>query len=83
LCLSTSCSRIAQAGAEHDLDFRQSLDTAHPGFGNDGGRHDGGRGIGEPPMWLIRISKYDPEHDLRTFECKVCEHSESTVVKFK
>ena len=35
------------------------------------------------PMWLTRISKFDADHDLRTFECKVCEHSESAVIEFK
>ena len=35
------------------------------------------------PMWLVNLSKVDLEHDLRTFECKVCEHTESAVVKFR
>ena len=34
------------------------------------------------PMWLVRLEPYDREHDQRTFECKVCAHSESRVVKF-
>jgi hypothetical protein len=34
------------------------------------------------PMWMTRISKYDNGHDLRTFECKVCDHSESLVIEF-
>ena len=32
---------------------------------------------------LVRLSKYDATHDLRTFECQVCEHTESTVVEFR
>jgi formate dehydrogenase maturation protein FdhE len=35
------------------------------------------------PMWLVRLSKFDGEQDLRTFKCQVCEHTESMVVKFK
>ena len=35
------------------------------------------------PMWLVRIAKFDATHDLRTFECKVCEHTENKVVEFK
>jgi len=34
-------------------------------------------------MWMTRISKYDADHDLRTFECKVCDHIESNIVEFK
>ena len=33
------------------------------------------------PMWLVNLSKVDRERDLRTFECKVCNHTESAVVK--
>ena len=33
------------------------------------------------PMWLIRLSKFEADSDLRTFKCQVCEHTESTVVK--
>jgi hypothetical protein len=35
------------------------------------------------PMWLVRIAKFDATHDLRTFECKVCEHTKNKVVEFK
>jgi len=35
------------------------------------------------PMWMTRISKYNTDHDLRTFECKVCDHVESNIVEFK
>ena len=35
------------------------------------------------PMWLVRLSKYDAAHELHTFECQVCEHSENRMVKFK
>jgi hypothetical protein len=35
------------------------------------------------PMWLVRLSKYDASHDLRAFECQVCEYTESNVVEFK
>ena len=35
------------------------------------------------PMWLVQLSKVDSEHDLRTFECKVCDHTESKIIKFK
>ncbi len=35
------------------------------------------------PMWLVRLSRYDATHDLRSFECQVCEHTESNVVEFK
>lgn len=35
------------------------------------------------PMWLVRLERRDADHDLRTFECKVCDHSESQVVKFR
>ena len=35
------------------------------------------------PMWLIRLSKFDEDQDLRTFKCQVCERTESMVVKFK
>jgi hypothetical protein len=34
------------------------------------------------PMWLVRLTKYDDKHDLRSFECKVCEHSENRIVRF-
>ena len=35
------------------------------------------------PMWLVRLSKFDDDRDLRTFKCQVCERTESMVVKFK
>jgi len=35
------------------------------------------------PMWLIRLSQFDGDRDLRTFECQVCEHIESSVAQFK
>jgi transposase-like protein len=35
------------------------------------------------PMWLVRLDPHDEGHDLRSFECKVCDHSESKVVQFK
>jgi hypothetical protein len=31
-------------------------------------------------MWLVRLSAFDEGQDLRTFECQVCEHTESMVV---
>ena len=34
-------------------------------------------------MWLARIEPFDPNHDMRTFECPACDHSESIVVKYK
>ena len=35
------------------------------------------------PMWLVRIAALDSTHDIRMFECKVCDHSESKVVEFR
>ena len=35
------------------------------------------------PMWLVRSYAIDAEHDLRTFKCQVCEHTESMKVKFR
>jgi hypothetical protein len=35
------------------------------------------------PMWLVRLARHGSDHDLRNFECKVCDHSESRVIKFK
>jgi len=35
------------------------------------------------PMWLVRMSAFDDTHDLRTFNCQVCEHTQSMAVKFK
>jgi|KBSSwiStaDraftv2_1062776.scaffolds.fasta_scaffold5919682_1 hypothetical protein len=35
------------------------------------------------PMWLMRLSKFNDTHDLRTFKCQVCMHTESNVVEFK
>jgi hypothetical protein len=34
-------------------------------------------------MRLARIEPAQPDHDLRTFECPVCQHSESIAVKYK
>jgi hypothetical protein len=34
-------------------------------------------------MWLVRIGVVDGGRDVRTFECQVCEHSESKMVEFK
>jgi hypothetical protein len=34
-------------------------------------------------MWLVRLSTFDDDHDLRTFKCQVCEHMESRKVKFR
>ena len=34
-------------------------------------------------MWLARIEPDKPDHDLRTFQCPNCEHTETKVVKFK
>ena len=33
-------------------------------------------------MWLTRIAPDRPNHQQRTFECPVCDYSESVVVKF-
>ena len=35
------------------------------------------------PMWLARIEPDKLDHDLRTFECPSCEHTETKVVKYK
>ena len=35
-------------------------------------------------MWLARIEPHDqPGHDVRTFECPECDHSEIVTVKFR
>jgi hypothetical protein len=35
-------------------------------------------------MWLARIEPHDrPDHDVRTFECSECDHSEIMTVKFR
>jgi hypothetical protein len=34
-------------------------------------------------MMLARIEPDVADHDLRTFECPKCEHSQSLVVKYK
>jgi hypothetical protein len=34
-------------------------------------------------MYLARIVPEKPGFDLRTFECPLCEHSETIVVRFK
>jgi hypothetical protein len=35
------------------------------------------------PMWLVRHKAFMPDHGLHTFECQVCGHSESIVLKFR
>jgi hypothetical protein len=35
------------------------------------------------PMWLMRLSAFNEDHDLRTFRCQVCGYTDSMVVKFK
>jgi hypothetical protein len=35
------------------------------------------------PMWLVRLEPHDGNHDLRTFECKVCDRTENLIVKFR
>jgi hypothetical protein len=35
------------------------------------------------PMWLLRLAPFNDDHDLRTFKCQVCDHTESMKVKFK
>ena len=35
------------------------------------------------PMWLARITPYKPDYDSRTFECPVCQHAESMIVKYR
>jgi DNA-directed RNA polymerase subunit RPC12/RpoP len=32
------------------------------------------------PMWLTRI---EPDHDRRTFECQACGNSKTEIVKFR
>jgi transcription elongation factor Elf1 len=34
-------------------------------------------------MMLSRIEPDMPDHDKRTFECSMCNHEESFVVKYK
>ena len=34
-------------------------------------------------MVRLSLSAFDDDHDLRTFKCQVCEHTESMKVKFK
>ncbi len=34
-------------------------------------------------MLLARIEPDKPDHDKRTFQCSICDHSESFVVKYK
>jgi len=31
-------------------------------------------------MWLVHIEPDDPDHDIRTYECPECMHSEVLVV---
>jgi len=35
------------------------------------------------PMWLVRLSQFDDDRDLRTFKCQVCEFTESVIVQFR
>jgi hypothetical protein len=35
------------------------------------------------PMWLVRLTPFKDDHDLRTFKCQVCDHTESRAVKFR
>jgi hypothetical protein len=51
--------------------------------------HASSRAIPRPPcarcgttMVLARIEPHTPGHDMRTFECPACDHSESSVVHF-
>ena len=34
------------------------------------------------PMWMVGLSTFKDDHDLRTFRCQVCEHTESQTAKF-
>ncbi len=34
-------------------------------------------------MFLWRVKPDEPEHDRRTFECAMCDHTETTVVKYR
>jgi hypothetical protein len=35
------------------------------------------------PMWLVLLTPFTADHDMRTFKCQLCEHTESVAVKFK
>ena len=35
------------------------------------------------PMWLMRIERYEPDHDQRTFECQACGASTTEIVKYR
>jgi hypothetical protein len=36
------------------------------------------------PAWLVRIEPApEPDHDLRTFECSICEATQTVKVKFR
>ena len=35
------------------------------------------------PMWMVGLSSFKDDHDLRTFKCQVCERTESKAVKLK
>ena len=35
------------------------------------------------PMWLARIEPYKPDHDSRTFECPLCQHEQTAIVKYR
>jgi predicted RNA-binding Zn-ribbon protein involved in translation (DUF1610 family) len=58
--------------------MRQSEFTpSQPGFGHPTCPNCGTR------MWLARIEPDKPDHDLRTFECPQCDHTETVVTKYK
>jgi transposase-like protein len=35
------------------------------------------------PMWLLRLSPFDDDRDLRTFKCQVCEFTETLIVQYR
>ena len=35
------------------------------------------------PMWLVRLVGHGEDRDLRNFECKVCDYTETRVIKTK
>ena len=35
------------------------------------------------PMWMVGVLSFKMDHDLRTFKCQVCDHTESVVTKFR
>lgn len=34
-------------------------------------------------MWMVGLATFKDDYDLRTFQCQVCEHTESKTVKFR